>query len=78
MVSSYWGVGAGTIFSEVEETAGSGRDGVAVLQVGGFYGCVLFPDTVLLIFEEEGDVPGLEEYAVQGFLWNDTVIVMEF
>ena len=49
-----------------------------MLQVGGFYGCVLFPDTVLLIFEEEGDVPGLEEYAVQGFLWNDTVIVMEF
>ena len=40
--------------------AGSGRDGIYVLQVGGLYFGGLYPDTFLLSVEEEGDVPGAE------------------
>ena len=52
VVSADWGVGVGTVFPEVGETAGSGRYGVAVLQVGGLHDCVFLPAKVLLCVKE--------------------------
>ena len=77
VVSAGWGVGVGTIFSEVEETVYRGGDRVAVLQVGGLHAYRFSPDIVLLIVEEEGDGTSAEEELVQGVLWNDTVIIVE-
>ena len=52
VVSSDWGVGVGTNVSEVEETVGSGGDGVSMIQVGGLHGGGLYPDTVLQSVKE--------------------------
>ena len=38
VVSTDRRVGDGAVSSEVEETVGSGGDGIVVLQVGGFHG----------------------------------------
>ena len=77
VVSAGWGVGVGTIFSEVEETVDRGGDGVAVLQVGGLHAYRFSPDIVFLIVKGEGDVTSVWEELVQGVLWNDTVIIVE-
>ena len=61
----------------MEEMAGSGKDGIVVLQVGGLHGVRLSSDTVFLSFEEDSDTKGVEEVFVQGILWNNAVFVVE-
>ena len=75
VVSADWGVGVGTIFSEVEETVDRGGDRVSVLQVGGLHAYRFSPDIVLLIVEEEGDSTSAEEELVQGLLWKEIAYV---
>ena len=77
VVSTYWGVGVGTVFPGVEETAGISEDKISVIQFSGIHGNRLSPDTVLLSVDEDSDITGAEEVLVRGILLNDAVFVVE-
>ena len=76
VVSTYQGVGVGTVFPELEETAGSGKYGIDVIHIHGLHGGRLFLDTVLLIVEKDSDRIVSEEVLIQGLLCNDAVFVV--
>ena len=69
--------GFSAVFPEMEESSGSGGDGISVLQVSGFHGGRLYSDTVLLGVKEESDITGMRKLLVLGVLWNDAVFVVE-
>ena len=61
----------------MEETAVSDGDGICVLQVSSLHVGGLYPDTVIMSVEEEGDGPDAEEELGRGIVWNDTIFIME-
>ena len=64
-------------FLEIEETVGSGRYRIAVLQVGCLHGGRISAGTVIMIVKEDNDSTGKDEVLVQRIFWNDAIFVVE-